>query len=106
MSKEQTLTKEQRDWAIAQYDVLLKHIEDGKWDYAKSKLKQELECYKQFTWMQTHPVQATLMALLFLPLAFIPFILIVLVLQMSKKHSDQYETHLVKLKNGNIGGNI
>ena len=102
MTKNEKLTEEKRNWAIAQYPVLAQIIDEGNWDYSKSQLLQELNCYKQSTWVEVNPVKSFLLAFLFFPLGFIPLIFVFLALAMQKKHRDQYETHLVKLRNGRL----
>lgn len=93
-------TKAEREWAIAQYNVLCRMIDEGKWEYSKSKLHADCEAYKMFTWWEVHPVLTALFFLLCLPIGFIPAILFVLVAMIQKPARERYEVALGKLKHG------
>ena len=96
------LTNEERAWGLAQLPTLESFISDGKWEYSISKLKQEHGAYSFFTWTEVHPFLSVVLFLLFIPLGFIPAILYAILLMMMKPGREQYEVHLVKLKNGHF----
>jgi hypothetical protein len=101
-SEKAKLTNGSREWGLAQLDVLARLINEGKWDYSISKLKQEHGAYSFFTWTEVHPVLSVILFLLLVPLGFIPAILYAIVLIMMKPGREQYEVHLTKLKNGRL----
>lgn len=97
-------TKDERDWGLAQYEVLSRLIDEGKWEYSISKLRADFQAYQQFTWFEIHPILTVLIFLLCFPIGFIPVILLAIVLSMQKPARERYEVALGKLKHGKSFG--
>ncbi len=97
MSRVKT-TEAERVWGIAKYDELCRLIDEGKWDYSKSKLKTDFEGFKAMTWWELHPVAMFFILIGGLLAGFIPLIFLMIAAFINKPARERYEVALGKLK--------
>ncbi|HAG27416.1 TPA: hypothetical protein DCG61_01370 [Patescibacteria group bacterium] len=97
------LSKQERNHIIGQFPALLNAIENGQWDYSKSKLKSDFEAYRFTTWFQANPILAIGPFLLGCALGFIPAVILVACLIFGKSGRERFELAVQQLKNGRLG---